>query len=99
MSVELVILAGVDPAAACAAHPLAHSGPARRFQYVIKPKPLALFRTERFTDTHVAQRYAGLIHQVIEWVTGESAFGKPGPDISGFPVINRVGVPRVAPRR
>ncbi len=99
MTVELIIMPGIDPAAVRAAHSLAHRGPALRFQHVIQPQPLALLGTKRFANAHIAQRHPGLIHQIVQRVIGLAAFGKPGPDIGGFPVIERVDVPGVAARR
>ena len=99
MTVELVILPSIDPAAVRAAHPLAHCGPAFRLKDVIEPQPLSLLRAKGFTYTHVAQRHARLIHQVIEWIVGLLTFGKPGPDICRFPVIDRIDVPGMISRR
>ncbi len=87
------------PAAVRAAHSLAHRGPALRFQHVIQPQPPALLGTKRFRKCAYSAAAPGLIHQIVQRVIGLAAFGKPGPDIGGFPVIERVDVPGVAARR
>ena len=99
VAVKLIIMPGIDPAAVRAAHPLTHCGPALRLQNMVEPQPLALLRTERFADAHIAQRHPGLIHQIVQRVIRLPAFGKPGPDVGRFPVIERVDVPGVAARR
>ena len=99
MAVELIIVTGINSAAVDAADALAHGGPAFRLQHMVEPQPLALLRAKGFADTHIAQRNARLIHQVIERVVGQAAFAEPGPDIGGFPVVDRIDVPRVSARR
>ena len=99
VTVELIVMPGIDAAAVRAADPLTHRGPAFRLQHMVQPQPLALLRTEGFADAHVAQRHPGLIHQIVQRVIGLAASGKPGPDIGGFPVIERVDVPGMAARR